>query len=81
MSDGPDSRNAPLGQTFIDPLIIEQMRRLATGRTDQALNDRFGISYNTWRKLIAGNPVRRSLAQRITDRVSHIVRIEGESAR
>lgn len=77
MSDSLDSRQTPVGQAFIDPVVIEQMKRLATGRTDEALNDRFGISYNTWRKLIAGHPVRRSLAQRITERVTHIAKMEG----
>lgn len=81
MSDILDHRQIPIGQTFIDPLVVEQMKRLATAKTDEALNDRFGISYNTWRKLIAGRPVRRSLAERVTDRVRHIAQIEGHQVR
>lgn len=50
--------------------MILQMQRLATGRTDEALNARFGISYNTWRKLLAGQPIRPSLADRLKDRIA-----------
>ncbi|MEC3909754.1 hypothetical protein U5A82_04505 [Sphingobium sp. CR2-8] len=72
MSSDLDSKRPPVGQTFIDPAIVETMKRLATGQTDEALNSRFGISYNTWRKLVAGQPVRRSLAERVTCRVSQM---------
>lgn len=67
-----DRTTAPKGQTFLDPDIVDMMKRLVTGQTDEALNDRFGISYNTWRKLVAGQPVRHSLAQRVTQRVAMI---------
>ncbi|RYM10899.1 transposase family protein [Sphingobium cupriresistens] len=50
--------------------MILQMQRLATGRTDEALNARFGISYNTWRKLLAGQPIRPSLANRLKGRIA-----------
>lgn len=50
--------------------MILQMQRLATGRTDEALNARFGISYNTWRKLLAGHPIRPSLADRLKGRIA-----------
>lgn len=49
--------------------MILQMQALATGRTDEALNARFGISYNSWRKLLAGHPVRPSLADRLKGRI------------
>jgi len=49
--------------------MVRQMQALATGRTDEALNARFGISYNTWRKLLAGQPIRPSLAHRLRMRV------------
>lgn len=54
----------------LDEETILQMQRLATGRTDEALNARFGISYNTWRKLLAGQPIRPSLAVRLTGRIA-----------
>lgn len=50
--------------------VIALMQILATGRTDEALNDRFGISYNTWRKLLAGQPIRMSLAKRLKIRIA-----------
>lgn len=62
----------PKGQIVVSAEIVEIMKVRVTGLTDAALNDRFGISYNTWRKLIAGLPVRQSLAQRLTQRVRTI---------
>ncbi|EXS72060.1 hypothetical protein [Sphingobium sp. Ant17] len=50
--------------------MILQMQRLVAGRTDEALNARFGISYNTWRKLLAGQPIRPSLADRLKGRIA-----------
>ncbi len=47
-------------------------------RTDEALQQRFGISYNTLRKIEAGQMVRRSLAQRLADRLAcEFAAIEG----
>lgn len=39
------------------------------GRTDEALMDRFGISYNTFRKIERGEAIRASLADRLTRRL------------
>jgi hypothetical protein len=60
------------GQTVLDPVLIERMKALVASRTRESLNDRFGISYNTWRKLIAGDPVRSSLALRLQERIRRI---------
>lgn len=38
-------------------------------RTDAALRDRFGICYNTFRKIEQGQPIRSSLALRLQDRL------------
>jgi hypothetical protein len=51
---------------------------MVTHRTDEALNARFGISYNTWRKLIAGQPVRASLLSRLEARIESL---EAQEAR
>lgn len=64
------------GQTLLAPVIVAKMKRVATGRTDEALNATFGISYNTWRKVIAGIPIRASVAWRLVERVRGI----GETA-
>lgn len=53
----------------VDPQIVDRMRAMVTYRTDEALNARFGISYNTWRKLIAGQPIRASLLNRLAARL------------
>lgn len=39
-------------------------------RTDAALQDRFGISYNTLRKIESGEPIRASVAQRLKTRLA-----------
>jgi hypothetical protein len=64
------------GQTVLDPVLIERMKALVASRTRESLHDRFGISYNTWRKLIAGDPVRSSLAIRLQERIRRIDTIE-----
>jgi hypothetical protein len=40
-------------------------------RTNQAIMDKFGIGYNTFRKIEAGEPIRPSLAERLTKKLSH----------
>ncbi|MET0364841.1 MAG: hypothetical protein ABW169_09305 [Sphingobium sp.] len=49
--------------------MIARLRQTVTIRTDRGLNDRFGISYNTWKKLMAGHPVRTSLLLRLERRL------------
>lgn len=65
------------GAVVIDQDVVDRMLHLATGRTDEALNARFGISYNSWRKIIAGRPVRPSMAARLVRRVESIERYAG----
>jgi hypothetical protein len=48
------------------------MEAMVTYRTDAALGARFGISYNTWRKLIAGQPIRASLLSRLESRIQSL---------
>ncbi|HEX7871766.1 MAG TPA: hypothetical protein VF475_02570 [Sphingobium sp.] len=62
------------GCTPVDPALVNRLRMMVTYRTDEALNARFGISYNTWRKLMAGQPVRASLLSRLEARVALIER-------
>ncbi|MET0365564.1 MAG: hypothetical protein ABW169_13020 [Sphingobium sp.] len=62
------------GCTPVDPALVNRLRTMVTHRTDEALNARFGISYNTWRKLMAGQPVRASLLNRLEARVALIER-------
>lgn len=54
----------------IKPSLAETMKRLVTGRTDEVLNGRFGISYNSWWKLVGDQPVRATLWARLIERVT-----------
>ncbi len=56
----------------VDPHLVRQMQAMVTHLTDEALNAQFGISYNTWRKLIAGKPVRASLLARLEARLASL---------
>jgi hypothetical protein len=49
---------------------VARMKRHLDGRTDAKLTARFGISYNTWRKIAAGEGVRASVAARLLVRLS-----------
>jgi hypothetical protein len=60
------------GQVVIRESVVRDMERLLTGQTDEALSDRFGISYNTWRKIKVGKPVRNSLAIRLQSRLAQL---------
>lgn len=60
----------------LSPETVKRMQSLVVGKTDEALNERFGISYNTWRKLTAGEPVRASLADRLLDRLTLLERVD-----
>jgi uncharacterized protein (DUF2384 family) len=52
--------------------IADKIIRFSTGRTDSMLQKELGISYNTWRKIKRGQPLRESLAARIISRISII---------
>lgn len=49
--------------------IIMHLAQHCPARTDEALQPRFGISYNTLRRIERGQVVRQSVAQRLVDRV------------
>lgn len=49
-------------------VIVKLLENVGT-KTDEDLNARFGISYNTWCKLMAGRPVRKSLLSRLEHRL------------
>lgn len=50
--------------------IIDHMHRTRPALTDEALQERFGISYNTWRRIVDQKPLRSSLVQRLVLRLS-----------
>jgi hypothetical protein len=55
--------------TCLPENIVAHMRAHCPARTDEMLQARFGISYNTWRRIDAGLPVRMALAARIITRI------------
>lgn len=54
--------------TELNPIVARFILSNCPARTDEALQERFGISYNTLRKIEAGNPIRRSVALRLVER-------------
>ncbi|WP_176593308.1 hypothetical protein [Sphingobium sp. EM0848] len=60
----------PRGCALPDARLIAWLTANAPARTAEGLNDRFGISYNSWRRLMAGQPVRASLLARLGHRFS-----------
>jgi hypothetical protein len=50
--------------------VVEHLIANCPGRTDEALQPRFGISYNTWRQIERGAALRRSVAERLITRVA-----------
>lgn len=49
--------------------VVDHMVAGMRGQTSDVLMMQFGISYNTWRKIRAGDPIRDSVAQRLEQRV------------
>ena len=64
----------------LEKLVTSYIVDNAPGRTDAVLMDRFGISYNTFRKIEARQPIRESLAGRIIDRIEN-EELSGNNAR
>jgi hypothetical protein len=68
-----DTENTlPKGCTFPKASLVKTLEALAPIRTDKALSEHLGISYNTWRKMMTGQPVRRSVLERLELRVKRI---------
>ena len=57
------------GLREVDPIAVSHILAQLDGQTDATLMTRFGISYNTWRKVRAGQPIRRSVADRLEQRL------------
>ena len=60
----------------VDPTIAKAMKSVVICQTDEGLSAQFGLSYNTWRKIRSGLPVRRSLAERVELRVSQLMALD-----
>ncbi|PQM25835.1 hypothetical protein CVO77_19735 (plasmid) [Sphingopyxis lindanitolerans] len=49
--------------------LVARLRQHVDKQTRESLNERFGISYNTWRRLMSGEPVRQSVILRLEKRL------------
>jgi hypothetical protein len=61
---------AKAGMRPVDERAVSLMKREIAGQTDEVLMRQFGISYNTWRKVREGQPIRRSVADRLEQRMA-----------
>ncbi len=62
--------------------VVEHLNAHCPARTDEALQPRFGISYNTWRKIERGEAIRGSVARRLIERARGEMAVSGpEGAR
>ncbi|WP_034159522.1 hypothetical protein [Sphingomonas sp. ERG5] len=65
------SQPARASLRIVDAKVVTLMSAHLVGQTDEKLMPQFGISYNTWRKVRAGEPIRRSVAERLEQRLRH----------
>lgn len=57
------------GMRTVPAELVAVVREGVAARTGAALMTSYGISYNTWRKIAAGDPIRRSVADRLERRL------------
>jgi len=58
-----------VGMSFIPEDVIVHLAQHCPARTDEALQPRFGISYNTLRQIERGRPIRNFVALRLIERI------------
>lgn len=49
---------------------LDAMKRLRAGNRGVPVQDIFGISENSWKKICKGQPIRRSVVSRLLDRLN-----------
>lgn len=49
------------------------MKAIVSCQTDEGLTEQFGLSYNTWRKIRSGLPIRASVAERVELRMRKVM--------
>lgn len=59
----------PIGMRPVQRQVLDHMLAEMRGQTSDVLMMQYGISYNTWRKIRAGDPIRNSVAERLEQRV------------
>lgn len=72
-ADGQDFQNAR-GEIFqhIPGQLIEKMRAIRASNNRISVMQQFGIGDTTWRKIQAGQPIRKSVAERLIHRIHSI---------
>jgi len=58
----------PAEMRHVDPMVVEMITSMSSVRNNEEVFFIFGLSYNTLRKVSVGQPIRRSLADRIEER-------------
>lgn len=60
---------SPRRQRTVPSDLVERMAHGLKRQSREELMDCYGISYNTWRKLRSGVPIRASLVERLEQRM------------
>ncbi|WP_336959725.1 hypothetical protein [Sphingobium aquiterrae] len=64
------ARTAPMANMRIIPeSVVDDMRIMLRAQTPECIMATFGISMNTWVKIRDGHPIRRSVAERLLERL------------
>jgi hypothetical protein len=73
-TDSPDSsvRRSQAATRHIDIQIVQRLGTRLCSRKPEHITEQLGISLNTWLKLLAGEPIRASVADRLLDRFGDI---------
>jgi len=55
--------------SYVHPSMVEKLNRRLRAQTAECVMETFGISVNTWLKMRKGMPIRKSVAERLLQRV------------
>jgi len=55
--------------SYVNPKVVEKLRGQLRAQTTECVMETFGISAHTWMKMRKGMPIRRSVAERLLQRV------------
>jgi len=57
--------------SYVNDWVVEKLSARLRAQTAECVMETFGISINTWTKMKKGLPIRRSVAERLLERVDH----------
>jgi hypothetical protein len=57
------------GLSYVNPALVEQLSVQLRAQTSECVMSTFGISVNTWVKMRKGMPIRKSVAERLIQRI------------